>query len=56
MEPDRDIPNINLSGLFSDVNIIHLMDLYRKVKYRYTSNDTIDSDEFEEEAIDEDSI
>ena len=57
MEPDRDIPNIQLSGLFSDINIVHLMDLYRKVKYRYSvSDDIIESDEFEEETVDEDTI
>lgn len=35
MEPDQDYPNIVLSKLFSDVNIIHLMDLYQYVKFRY---------------------
>jgi hypothetical protein len=46
MEPDRDMINGSLAILFGDVNIIHLMDLYRYVKFRFkkTEEDATDED------------
>lgn len=35
MEEDRDCISIQMVKLFSDTNIIHLIDLYRDVKYRF---------------------
>lgn len=44
MEEDKDMMNGLYSYLFSDVNIIHLMDLYTKVKFRYRKEDKKDED------------
>lgn len=42
MEEDRDMVNTTLCGLYSDINIIHLIDLYTKVKYRFRKKDSED--------------
>lgn len=39
MEEDRNCVNLRLTQLFSDVNEIHLIDLYRYVKYRFQNNE-----------------
>lgn len=44
MEENKDMMNGTLSYLFSDVNIIHLIDLYRKVKYRYRKDEKKNED------------
>lgn len=46
MEEDKDMMNGLYSYLFSDVNIIHLMDLYTKVKFRYRKEDKKDENLF----------
>ena len=43
MEPGQDTVNIELSGVFGELNEIHLIDLYRYVKYRFHSRKVDDS-------------
>lgn len=42
MEEDQDLVNVGLSTLFGDINIIHLMDLYKYIKFRF---DRIEEDD-----------
>lgn len=45
MEPDRDVINTSLATLFGDVNIIHLMDLYQYVKFRFKKTEEDDNED-----------
>lgn len=38
MEPDYNIPTIAISGLIGDVNIIHMIDMYRNIKVERIEN------------------
>lgn len=49
MEPGKDCPNVDLVRLFSDTNEIHLIDLYRNVKYRFVRNNEEENTNSDEE-------
>ena len=42
MDEETDMPNSELSALFGDVNIIHLIDLYRNIKVERKNNNEQD--------------
>ena len=38
MEPDSNMPTIAISGLVGDVNIIHMIDMYKDIKVERIEN------------------